>query len=70
MAAISLKNQADPAALLAHLGGKAHYLAGFLAEEVLDRQPGEIRQFLLRTSITHNQGSLQDHLGNTAPITL
>ena len=51
MAAISLKNQADPATLLANLQGKAYYLAGFLAEEVLDRQPEEIRQFLLRSSI-------------------
>ena len=51
MAAISLKDQADPAALLANLEGKAHYLSDFLAEEVLDRQPGEVRQFLLRSSI-------------------
>ena len=51
MAAISLKNQADPATLLANLQGKSYYLAGFLAEEVLDRQPEEIRQFLLRSSI-------------------
>ena len=51
MAAIFLKNQADPAALLANLQGEAHYLAGFLAEEVLDRQPGDVRQFLLRSSI-------------------
>jgi len=51
MAAISLKDQADPATLLANLQGKAHYLSDFLAEEVLDRQPGEIRQFLLRSSI-------------------
>ncbi len=51
MAAISLKNRADPATLLANLQGKAYYLAGFLAEEILDRQPGEIRQFLLRSSI-------------------
>jgi LuxR family maltose regulon positive regulatory protein len=51
MAAISLKNQANPTMLLAHLQGKAHYLAGFLAEEVLDQQPEEMRQFLLRSSI-------------------
>ena len=51
MAAISLKGQADPATLLANLQGKSHYLSDFLAEEVLDRQPGEIRQFLLRSSI-------------------
>ena len=51
MAAISLKGQADLATLLANLQGKAHYLSDFLAEEVLDRQPGDIRQFLLRSSI-------------------
>ena len=51
MAALSLKNQADPEILLANLQGSAHDLAGFLAEEVLDRQPEEMRQFLLRTSI-------------------
>ena len=51
MAALSLKDQADPAMLLAHLQGEANYVSDFLAEEVLDRQPGEIRQFLLRSSI-------------------
>ncbi|MGA7607931.1 MAG: hypothetical protein WCA79_18590, partial [Anaerolineales bacterium] len=51
MAAISLKDQGDPATLLANLQGKAHYLSDFLAEEVLDHQPGEIRQFLFRSSI-------------------
>ncbi|RPI26912.1 MAG: hypothetical protein EHM70_18420, partial [Chloroflexota bacterium] len=51
MAAISLKNQADPERLLAYLQGKEYHLAAFLAEEVLDRQPVEIRQFLLRSSI-------------------
>jgi LuxR family maltose regulon positive regulatory protein len=51
LAAISLKDQADPSTLLANLESKAHYLSDFLAEEVLDRQPGEVRQFLLRTSI-------------------
>jgi LuxR family maltose regulon positive regulatory protein len=51
MAAISLNNQADPETLLANLQGKAYNLAGFLAEEILDRQPEEIRQFLLRSSI-------------------
>ena len=51
MVAISLKDQADPAALLAHLPDETNYLSDFLAEEVLDRQPGEIRQFLLKSSI-------------------
>ena len=51
LTAISLNSQADPATLLAHLQGKEHHLAGFLAKEVLDRQPEEMRQFLLRSSI-------------------
>ena len=51
MAALSLKDQTDPATLLANLEGKSHYLSDFLAEEVLDHQPSEIRQFLLRSSI-------------------
>ena len=51
MAAISLRHQYDPAAILANLEGDAHYLVDFLAEEVLDRQPEDIRQFLLRSSI-------------------
>jgi LuxR family maltose regulon positive regulatory protein len=51
MAAISLKNQADPETLLANLQGNAYHLAGFLAEEILDRQSEDIRQFLLRSSI-------------------
>jgi LuxR family maltose regulon positive regulatory protein len=54
MAAISLKDQADPASLLANLQGQAPYLSDFLGEEVLDRQPSEIRQFLLRSSILEN----------------
>src|SRR5512139_2102855 len=51
MAAISLKHQPDPVELLANLQGNAYHLADFLAEEVLDRQPEEMRQFLLRSSI-------------------
>lgn len=51
MAALSLNDQADPATLLAHLQGEANYLSDFLAEEVLDRQPAEVRQFLLKSSI-------------------
>ena len=51
MAALSLQHQSDPVAVLDNLQGDAHYLVDFLAEEVLDRQPDEIRQFLLRSSI-------------------
>lgn len=51
IAAISLKNQADPETLLVNLQGRAYYLAEFLAKEILDRQSEEVRQFLLRSSI-------------------
>ncbi len=51
MAALSLRDQSDPAELLAHLEGDSHYLVDFLAEEVLDHQPEEVRRFLLRTSV-------------------
>ena len=65
MAAISVKNQADPATRLANLQGEAHHLAGFLAEEVLDRQPWEVRQFLLRSSILETlSGSLCEAVVN------
>jgi LuxR family maltose regulon positive regulatory protein len=51
LAAISVENQADSATFLANPQGQTYFLAGFLAEEVLERQPEEVRQFLLRTSI-------------------
>ena len=51
MAAVSLRHQPDPNNLLPNLAGDAHYLVDFLAEEVLDRQPEDVRQFLLRSSI-------------------
>jgi len=51
MAAISLRNQAEPASLLAGLHGDTHHLAHYLSEEVLNRQPEEVRQFLMRCSI-------------------
>lgn len=51
MAALSLRHQSDLTGLLANLQSDAHYLVDFLAEEVLERQPEETRQFLLRSSI-------------------
>lgn len=51
MIALSLQNQTDPVALLDNLQGDVHYLVDYLAEEVLEHQPEEIRQFLLRSSI-------------------
>ncbi len=51
MAAISLRQRPDSTNLLSNIKGPAHYLIDFLAEEVLDKQPDEIRQFLLKSSI-------------------
>ncbi len=51
LAAISLRSQSSPLTMLAGFHGDAHYLVDFLAEEVLYRQPEEVRQFLLRCSI-------------------
>lgn len=51
LAALSLRNLADPTELLRSFHGDAHYLVDFLGQEVLDRQPEDVRQFLLRCSI-------------------
>jgi LuxR family maltose regulon positive regulatory protein len=51
MAALSLQHQSDPNTLLENLQGEAHYLVDFLAEEVLDQLPEDIREFLLKSSI-------------------
>lgn len=51
MAGISLRNQPDPNTLLASFQGPGHYLVDFLAEEVLDQQQEDVRQFLLRSSV-------------------
>lgn len=53
LAAITMRDESNPSFLLANFQGDAHYLVDFLAEEVLDRQPEEIRQFLLRSSILY-----------------
>lgn len=51
LAALSLHNSSDPTELLRSFHGDAHYLVDFLGQEVLDRQPEAVRQFLLRSSI-------------------
>ncbi len=51
MAAVSVRNHADPNTLFTSLEGDSHYLVDYLAEEVLDQQSDEVRQFLLRSSV-------------------
>ena len=50
-AALSLAGREDAAALVDRLTGSDRHVADFLLDEVLDRQPGEIRDFLLVTSV-------------------
>jgi LuxR family transcriptional regulator, maltose regulon positive regulatory protein len=51
LAGLSLRGRQDPAAFIAAFHGDHRHVADYLATEVLERQPEEIREFLLRTSI-------------------
>jgi len=48
---LSLPEQADPLSLLKEVSGDQRYILDYLTEEVLQRQPQEVRTFLLSTSI-------------------
>ena len=51
LAALSLRGQADAAGFVAAFGGSHRYVLDYLAEEVLERQPEQVREFLLETSV-------------------
>ena len=51
LAGLSLRGQADVAGFVAAFTGSHRYVLDFLAEEVLERQPGQVRMFLLETSV-------------------
>ena len=51
LAALSLRGHPSPHAFVRQFTGDNRFIVDFLAEEVLSRQPGEVRQFLARTSI-------------------
>ena len=51
LAALSLRGRADAAAFIAAFAGDDRYIVDYLAEEVLNRQPPHVRDFLLQTSI-------------------
>jgi ATP/maltotriose-dependent transcriptional regulator MalT len=51
LAGLSLRGQPDVAGFVASFSGSHRYVLDFLAEEVLDRQPDEVRAFLLGTSV-------------------
>ena len=51
LAGLSLRNRPDPAGFIASLSGGHRHILSYLTEEVLNRQPAEIKEFLLRTSV-------------------
>ncbi len=51
MVALSLRDHPAPHAFIQGFTGSNRFVADFLTEEVLSRQPHHVRQFLTRTSI-------------------
>jgi ATP/maltotriose-dependent transcriptional regulator MalT len=51
LAALSLRGHPSPDAFVRQFTGDNRFVVDFLADEVLGRQPDEIQQFLVRTSI-------------------
>jgi LuxR family maltose regulon positive regulatory protein len=51
LAALSMQRRDDPGNFIADFAGDDRYVVDYLVEEVLERQPDEIRDFLLKTAI-------------------
>jgi LuxR family maltose regulon positive regulatory protein len=51
LAALSLTGREDPSGFIAGFAGDDRYVVDYLADEVLDRQPGGLRRFLLDTCV-------------------
>jgi LuxR family transcriptional regulator, maltose regulon positive regulatory protein len=51
LAALSLRGHPSPSAFIRQFSGDNRFIVDFLAEEVLSRQPSDIRQFLARTGV-------------------
>jgi LuxR family maltose regulon positive regulatory protein len=51
LAALSLQGHADPAGFVATFSGSHRFVLDYLTEEVLARQPDDVVQFLLETSV-------------------
>ena len=51
LAALSMQGRADVASFIASFAGDDRYVVDYLADEVLARQPDDVRNFLLGTSI-------------------
>jgi LuxR family maltose regulon positive regulatory protein len=69
LAVISLADHPDPEQFIAEFSGSERTVAEYLVAEMLERQPGEVQQLLLRTSLLDRvNGELADlltgHLGS------
>jgi ATP/maltotriose-dependent transcriptional regulator MalT len=63
LAALSMRDRQDVSAFVKAFSGNHRDVLDYLAEEVLERQPGHVREFLLQTSILdHLSGGLCDAL--------
>jgi LuxR family transcriptional regulator, maltose regulon positive regulatory protein len=51
LAGLSLQDRDDPGAAVAEFAGDDRFIVDYLAEEVLARQPADVRDFLLQTSV-------------------
>jgi LuxR family maltose regulon positive regulatory protein len=51
LAALSLRGRENPAAFVDEFAGSHRFVLDYLVEEVLDRQPDAVREFLLATSV-------------------
>ena len=51
LAALSMQGRDDVTGFIAGFTGDDRYIVDYLAEEVLQRQPGQVRDFLLHTSL-------------------
>jgi LuxR family transcriptional regulator, maltose regulon positive regulatory protein len=73
LAAIALTTHPDPERFVSEFSGSERTVAGYLLAEVLERQPPEVRDLLLRTSLVERvSGPLADALtgGTGAEATL
>ena len=61
LAALSLRDRDDPSGFIAGFAGDDRFVVDYLADEVLSRQPDDVRRFLLDTSVLERlTGSLCD----------
>lgn len=63
LAAVSMRGRADPSGFVSRFAGTDRFVVDYLVEEVLARQPDDVREFLLQTAVVDRlTGSLCDAL--------